>query len=441
MELTVPVTETTSMTIQLPSFRDYLRRELWRNAQTILTVMFLASTLIVFSFSPNVGRGLSASSSDSYPMYMYRSSTEQHFFAPIPGESNNKHVRSLHHLRQQRSRNAVIDLQPTYPRNITWNATKEIVLPTDDNTALAIVSMDAATEGFIAERCVRSIRARGDFKGYIMLFTDKHGFQKYQQSLQWDPKTIVVQGLPEDLKPRGKDGNRIKYRRHTMVYKRFKTLPFKYMDMDPRFDHTRYVLYLDVDSIVANKLSLFFEKYKEHISDDYEAAEWILGKNGTRSFSFWSFWKDPGAKFQMWQGGQIMHDRMHSSGCQDAWRDQMDTVWRGMDQPLLMNVQNDYKKYKCVIFELPGETRHFDLLHEHIMEAEPEDYPTIVHITSVRVTNYEKEPQQEFIRKALLLDGDESRDGGSKSMMTKDISWNQVTEPVGAGGIKHTEES
>ena len=121
----------------------------------------------------------------------------------------------------------------------------------------------------------------------------------------------------------------------------------------------------------------------------------------------------------------------------------MDTVWRGMDQPLLMNVQNDYKKYKCVIFELPGETRHFDLLHEHIMEAEPtKDYPTIVHITSVRVTNYEKEPQQEFIRKALLLDGDEYRDGGSKSMMTKDISWNQVTEPVGAGGIKkHTEES
>ena len=119
----------------------------------------------------------------------------------------------------------------------------------------------------------------------------------------------------------------------------------------------------------------------------------------------------------------------------------MDTVWRGMDQPLLMNVQNDYKKYKCVIFELPGEAKYFDLLHEHIMEGDPEDYPTIVHITSARVTNYDKKPQQEFIRRALLLDGEEYQVGGSKSMMTDTISWHEVTEPVGAGGIKHTEET
>jgi hypothetical protein len=443
MELTVVVTETTTMTIQLPSFRDYVRRELLRHGQFLLAIMFVMSSLVLFSISPGVGRDLSVSSLDSsYPAYVDRSKTEDHFFAPIPGEANNKNLRKLHlRQRETQSTRIVMAQNPhSYPRSITWNATKEIVLPTDDNTALAIVAMDAATEGFIAERCVRSIRARGEFTGYIMLFTDEQGFAKYQHSLRWDPNTIVIQGLPEDLVPRNEDGTRIKYRRHTMVYKRFKTLPFKYLDMDERFDGIRYVLYLDVDSIVANKLSRFFEDYYNHSSDDYAAAKKILGASGS-SFSFWSFWKDPGAKYELWQGGQIMHDRQHSKLCQDAWRDQMDNVWRGMDQPLLMNVQNDYKKYRCVIFELPGDTTHFDLLHTETMENDPKDYPTIVHITSVRVTNYDKEPQQAFIQKALMLDGDEYQQGRSKSMMTDGISWHEVTTPIGAGGIKHTETS
>lgn len=237
---------------------------------------------------------------------------------------------------------------------------KKIIRPDNDNTALALVAMDAATEGYIAERAVRSIRARGEFTGYIMLFTDRAGFLKYNHTLRWDPKTIIIEGLPEDLTPRKEDGSKIKYRRHTMVYKRFKTLPFKYLDRDNRFDQVRYVLYLDVDSIVANKLSAFFDDYFVKMTDDYDAAKRIVGGHG-REFSYWSFWKDPGAKFQLWQGGQIMHDRQHSKGCQDAWRDQMDTVWRGMDQPLLMNMVNDFKKYQCIVFELPGDGRHFDL--------------------------------------------------------------------------------
>jgi hypothetical protein len=432
MQLTVSVTETTTMTVSLPSFREYALRELCRHSQTIMTVAFIAASLVVLASSPDINRSLESTSS-FYPYietYVDHSKTEERFFAPIL-EDTDRRTSSLH-LRSR------LGSHSTVQRHITWNATKEIVRPNNINTALALVAMDVATEGFIAERAIRSIRARGEFTGYIMLFTDQQGNYKYKETLQWDSKTIVIEGLPEDLVPRKEDGSRVKYRRHTMVYKRFKTLPFKYLDADSRFDHIRYVLYLDVDSIVAGKLSDFFDDYYTKMKDDYDAAKRILGANG-REFSFWSFWKDPGAKFQLWQGGQIMQDRQHSKGCQDAWRDQMDTVWRGMDQPLLMNVVNDFPKYKCVVFELPGDGKHFDLLHTDIMEGDPKDYPTIVHITSVRVTSYEREPQQRFIRKALLLDGEAYQAGGSQSMMTKNVSWHDVTTPIGAGGIKHTE--
>ena len=72
----------------------------------------------------------------------------------------------------------------------------------------------------------------------------------------------------------------------------------------------------------------------------------------------------------------------------------------------------------------------------------------MVHITSFRVTDYDKEPQEAFIRNALLLD-----DGTMPNLYGKDdpktlpvdsymvdeykITWRQITLPVGAGGIKH----
>jgi hypothetical protein len=341
-------------------------------------------------------------------------------------------------LRNSQQQEQFAQKAATTTKSRLWNNTKEIVRPDDSNTVLALVAMGRTTDVYIAERCVRSIRARGNFTGHIMLFTDPMGIQKYTYTLSWDPKTIVILGRPDDLEPKHKgNGTKITYRRHTMAYKRFKTLALRYLDFDTRFDHIRYVLYLDVDSIVANKLSRFFGDYYVKISEDYENAKKAIGSD---DFSFFSFWKDPGSRFKLWQGGQIMHDRQHSMGCNEAWRHQMDNVWRGMDQPLLMNVANDFKKYKCLVFELPGDGKHFDLLYPEILEnARPNRYPTIVHITSARVTNFDQEPQQKFIRKALLLNDKDHDEGGTHSMMIGNITWNDVTTPVGAGGESHNQ--
>lgn len=338
---------------------------------------------------------------------------------------------------------------------LTWNYTKAIVRPDDNNTAIAIVAMDESRNSFITERCVRSIRARGDFSGWIMIYTDELGFQKYNRTLSWDRKVAVVQGRPDDLQPKQADGvNPIKYRRHPMIYKRFKTQVLEYLDYldhgsttrnEPRrFDRIRYVLYIDVDNVIANPLRALFDDYYYMAVYEWENKKHELGHS---NFSFFSLWKDPGAHNKLWQGGQHMHDRHYSRGCEVAWREQIDTGERGMDQPLLMNVVDNFEKYKCVVFELPGgEGSHFDLLHTYIFKSKPKDYPTMVHITSVRVTDYDKEPQEAFIRNALLLnDGTMTSKYGLNnpktvpidSFMVDGIPWRDVTLPVGAGGIKH----
>ena len=113
----------------------------------------------------------------------------------------------------------------------------------------------------------------------------------------------------------------------------------------------------------------------------------------------------------------------------------MDTEWAAMDQPLLMNVVNNFTESKCLVFELPGDGTHFDLLTGAILEhSDPKQYPTIVHITSGRVTFFDKLSQQEFIHRALLLDDADVK----TSNKAADGKLHQaLTMPVSANGLKH----
>jgi hypothetical protein len=214
------------------------------------------------------------------------------------------------------------------------------------------------------------------------------------------------------------------------------------------------VFYVDVDNVIANPLQELFDNYHGKVSNDWAVkkrelgVDWDADADGRDGFSFFSLWRDPGADNELWQGGQSMHDRHYSKGCEDAWRHEMDNVWRGMDQPLLMNVVNNFQKFNCVVFELPGgEGNHFDLLHTYIFESKPRHYPTLVHITSPRVTDYDKEEQEKFIRKALLLSDGK---GDVNVTMTPNalpvdsfmveelnITWRDITQPVATNGIKH----
>lgn len=306
-----------------------------------------------------------------------------------------------------------------------YNSEITVVRPTDDNTAVALVAMGRAGQSsLIAERCIRTIRASGNFTGYILLFTDDMGYEEKRRNLSFDPKVIVIRGRDEDMKPRMADGSKIKYHRMGfMVFKRFKTLVLRYLDYDSRLDDIRYALYLDVDNIVANKLSYFFDDYAATMSE-------FMSQPNSSDFSYFSLWRDPGMKKMFWQGGQIMYDRYRSTGCVDAWRDQMDTVWGPQDQPLLMNVYNNFTRYGCKVFELPDHHRHFTLLTRAVVEGKTKSLPTLVHITTARAKKFmESDVQGKFIRRAMHLRND-------TEMMTEDVSWYQVSQPSDARGKK-----
>ncbi|KAG7363209.1 hypothetical protein IV203_026569 [Nitzschia inconspicua] len=299
-----------------------------------------------------------------------------------------------------------------------------IVRPTDENTVIALVSMgEGGKSSLIAERCIRTIRASGNFTGYIILFADNKGYETKRKNLAFDTKVIVIRGREEDLKPRAADGTRIKYfGKGIMIFKRFKTLVLRYLDYDSRFDDIRYALYLDIDNIVANRLSDLFDDYAIQMSE-------TLAQQNSTDFSYFSFWRDPGMKKKkFWQGGQIMYDRNRSTGCVDAWRQQMDTMWGPQDQPLLMNVYNNFTHYGCKVFELPNPERHFTLLTSSVIKGRETPLPTLVHITTARAKKFlDSDLQGKFIRQAMRLSNE-------REMMSNGISWLDVSKPADAMG-------
>jgi hypothetical protein len=166
--------------------------------------------------------------------------------------------------------------------------------PNDTNTAIILIAMGSkvVNDTWLTERCVRSIRMGGQYNGYIIIITDKEGYNKYTETLLGGSndnnnknKVIVIETKTEDVSPKNKNGSDIRYykKRTHMLYKRYKTLALKYLEYAFEFDNNKnnnnsssstsstnkiieHVLYLDVDNIVARPLSIFFNDYYNSIN-------------------------------------------------------------------------------------------------------------------------------------------------------------------------------
>ena len=221
-----------------------------------------------------------------------------------------------------------------------------------------------------------------------------------------------------------------------MIYKRFKSLIFKYLDLaDLRFSaSTKYALYLDIDNVVANRLDNFFEDYYTKVNRELKMA----GVSSLNDHGYISLWKEPSKNGDHFQGGQFMIHREHGRKCGDAWRHEMDTVPSTRDQPLLMNVVEKVDRYQCIVSLLPNQnTSHFNMLQPDIIRSEPEKYPTIVHISGLRTQMFSEEDQRYFLRNALRLeDPQEDTDSGNESVRKQkfaigSIDSEDIIEPVG----------
>ena len=172
----------------------------------------------------------------------------------------------------------------------------EISRPNDTNTAIILIAMGSkvVNDTWLTERCVRSIRMGGQYNGYIIIITDKEGYNKYTETLLGgntnnnnNNKVIIMETKTEDISPKNENGSNIRYykKRTHMLYKRYKTLALKYLEYAFEFDNDNnknnnnsssstsstnkiieHVLYLDVDNIVARPLSIFFNDYYNSIN-------------------------------------------------------------------------------------------------------------------------------------------------------------------------------
>jgi hypothetical protein len=287
------------------------------------------------------------------------------------------------------------------------------VRPTGKNTLITMISMfKSPKKTLLVERCIRSIRKSGRFTGYIMVLTDPRGFKRYNYTMSWDPKTIVMSGLQEDLKPI----NATIVQRKNMIAKRFKTLAVKYLEFDKRLAaRTRYILYMDIDNVVANRLQPFFDDYYSLLLMRHQNSHGNL----TDSSYFFAY-RDPGyQKNTSWHGGLAMHHREHSIRCLDGWRREMDRQRFGYDQVLLLRVLNNFPRHNCVLHSLPD--GHFELASRRNMRPKPPiNMTTIVHITNTgRAKTIPHNLQARFVRRALKLLQD-------NETMVGNITWNEV---------------
>jgi hypothetical protein len=322
------------------------------------------------------------------------------------------------------------------------NVLKDI--PSSNNTVITIISMGRLVEKYLLERCIRSIRVRGAFDGYIMVFTDQQGFHAYRHSMAWDPRTKIILGWKQDLLPMKnvtmrvpvtKDEGKkepemihlqepIVYAQKTMVFKRFKTHHAKYIAADPDFSSEciRYVLYVDVDIVITKSLSRFFQEYVDTVLREYD--QWNQNyppRSQPIDFGFFSLFVDRHLKSKM-HTGIILSDLKFQNRCIDSWRKEMDEFYHKSDQTILLNVIGNFSSYRCKSFELPPQ--HFNFANKRILtERKLSTLPTFLHITEFRTRRIrDSEVLKSFLRFILNLK--------EREEMVAGVSWEQVISPT-----------
>ncbi len=115
---------------------------------------------------------------------------------------------------------------------------------------------------------------------------------------------------------------------------------------------TRYILFMDIDNVVANRLQPFLDAYYRDLMGQYSFG------NLTNTSSFFAY-EDPGGQTNAWHTGLNIHHREYSMGCLDGWRHEMDKQRHGWDQPLLLRGLENFTLYNCALHSLPEEWRIF----------------------------------------------------------------------------------
>ena len=272
---------------------------------------------------------------------------------------------------------------------------------TDQERAIFLISMGRqAAESKIVERFVMSTRRRGSWKGYVVLLTDAP-FDRYSDLEERDDEFIVMHPNPHHFNWETKQD---------MPYKRFKTYVLDYVDSDSRLDTVELVYYLDIDIIVGNGLSFFFDDIESKYNVSSVSKPYIPGVEKPTSNIY--FFKGNFAKTPV-QGGQIILERDSSKPCLLWWRSFMDThTDQTKDQPFLkemmhQNYPNNPHSCKMTVMD---QEPHLHFPSKESVRAQinlpqsKRSYPSLIHIKNTgKVRDIPERDESQYISDILHL--------------------------------------
>ena len=291
-----------------------------------------------------------------------------------------------------------------------------------ESHAIFLISFgQEAAESTLAERCILSLRRRGQWKGYIVLLTDASS-SRYENV--WSEKENVIVMHPKEEHFNGADGKPLAYNRETksLKFKRFKTYVLDYFDMDQRLNAIETIYYLDIDMLAGDSISHLFSGIEAKEQEQLEHQERGAGV-GLSTLHFFK----PMTDLYPFQGGTFVVKRSSSKHCLELWRNEIDNMVGGnlgMDQAALRTVYQHIesgKETKCRLIRLDRE----DFISFPMPEAFDEivqssSFTTLIHLNKLKVAKWiDEEKQSVFLNNVLQLSDEEIEAGKYGQSITK----------------------
>jgi len=289
--------------------------------------------------------------------------------------------------------------------------------------ALLSFGQDAA-ESTLLERCVLSIRRRGDFHGPVVIITDAPSARYLNV---FDENVIVLKNREEDMKDYFESDGSMKYRR-------FKTLILEYIDNIPELESVEWVYYLDIDVIMGQPLDDLMDQLNEkyHIKDSPKHSIAANGATPSSQLYFFKNSKTSGLLNFFANSGFIIMNRHTSKYCLELWQHVMDSRREdNFDEASLHVIAHLFDRgdeTNCQLVSMDVEDYQIYPMNSYqlLRMKWKSSYPHLIHImNSWKAQAMQENHMVEFLEDALQLTPEEKDDNlfGKVFIAPSDIDW------------------
>eukprot|EP00977_Amphora_coffeiformis_P019277 scaffold7106_cov279-Amphora_coffeaeformis.AAC.4 len=276
-------------------------------------------------------------------------------------------------------------------------------MSTREDVVLVLIAFGKASETFIADRALESIRGAGKYDGYVLIITDAPE-GRYENPD--DPRLFVHHdSIPDELQratvaATSKEESKKLDALHKLAYKRFKTQSIELIEKIPALDTVEHVVYMDMDIVIGQELNLFMHYAAE--------AHRIITENPIQHSILHAFPQPGRRKGEEFHSGVLVLHRSHSKACLHAWQALIVSGDFMRDQPALGQVYRNPQDYNCQIYPLDGQAF---LLFPTLDDMIQNRTKTFVHVTNThRAKIIDDKIQEDYFRNVIGVQHTESND-------------------------------